>query len=824
MNGIVQDMRYALRGLWKCPGFTTVAVLTLTICVGANAAVFATIRAVLFKTPPYADPERLVLLGETRPDTPGYSGAISAPNYLDWVQQNTVFEQMAAVTGGGGTLTGGTREPVYVRGRTVSASYFDVFGMGAALGRTFAPNEDHATKNHVVVLSHRLWASQFGSDPAVIGKPVRLDREVYTVIGVMPPGSGVDLLDPELWTPRDLGREGGASTVGGATSRTRRDLNRAVARLKRGVTIERARSQMDEIARRLSKAYPESNRGWGVSVQPWPRPVSAGFEQSLYLLCAATGIVFLIGCVNLANLALVRGIARSRELAIRLALGARRAELVRQLLMESVVIAIVGGLGGLLVGYATVWAMAVSLPSAGVSRVMPAETVISIDAGVWLFALAISALSPFACGLGPALRSTASLVASSIRERGTDNRAQPRLRRTLIVAEVALAFALVTTAGLLIKSVYSLQHQIAAGVDSTNVLTAGIPISARQFDNPQTLNAYLNRIRDRIQSIPGVRDVAFAEGVSPEGTPFLRSFQIADQPPIERARRPICGFNSVSPSYFRAIELHVLRGRGFADHDRTGNQLVVIINETFARTYFPNMDPIGRRLLMNTRPTGSSHVASDESWEVVGVVEDEGLSPWTRAPQALIYGTREQNPSDQVMLIVRANVNAISLQESVRKAVVKIEPDQALAEIRTLDQHKADYVAPDRLRSLLLSVFAGIAIALAAIGLYGVLSYTVVQRQHEIGIRSALGASVMSTATLVIREGMSMTAWGVALGLASSFLAGRVLTTVLFGVEPFDPSTVMAVTALFGLIALAACFFPARRAARVDPLVALRNE
>ena len=775
-------------------------------------------------TPPYADPDRLVLLGETRPDTPGYSGAISAPNYLDWVEQNTVFEQMAAVTGGGGTLSDAIREPVYVRGRTVSASYFDVFGMRAVLGRTFAPSEDHSTRNNVVVLSHRLWVSQFGSDPAVIGTPVRLDREVHTVIGVMPAGSGVDLLDPELWTPRDLGHEGGAMTVGGATSRNRRDLNRAVARLKRGVTIEQARSQMDEIGRRLAQAYPESNRGWGVSVQAWPRPVSAGFEQSLYLLFAAAAIVFLIGCVNLANLALVRGAARSRELAIRLALGAGRAELVRQLLMESLVIAIAGGVGGLFVGHATVSAMSVAVPSADVSRVIPAETMITIDAGVWLFALAISAFSAFAFGLGPAIRSTASLVAGSIRERGADNRAsrpQPRLRRGLIVAEVALAFALVTTAGLLVKSVYSLQQQIAAGVDSTNVLTAGIPIPSRRFDDPHALNAYVDRIGDRIQSIPGVRDVAFAEGVPPEGTPFLRSFQIADQPLLERARRPASGFNTVSPSYFRAVGLRMLSGRALAGQDREGTPPVVVINETFARTYFLDINPLGQRLLMNA---GAANPMRDLAWEVVGIVENEGLSPWTRAPQALIYGAREQNASDQVALVVRAVVDPTALQISIRKAVSAIDPDQALADMRSLDQQKADYVAPDRLRSLLLSAFAGIAVALAAIGLYGMLAYSVVQRRHEIGIRSALGASTANIVALIVREGMGITAMGIALGIVGSFLASRLLMTVVFGVAPFDSETMTVVAVILGVIALAACYIPARRAARVDPLVALRHE
>jgi putative ABC transport system permease protein len=806
-----------------------VAVLTLALGIGANAAIFTVIRAVLLKSPPYADADRLVLLGEKRPDASNYSGAISAPNYLDWVHQNTVFEQMAAVTGGGMTLSGGSTEPVYVDGRTVSASYFDVFGIRAAVGRTFAPDEDQPAKPHVVILSHRLWASQFGSDSAVIGKPVRLDGELYTVIGVMPAGVGVDLLDPELWTPRDLGRQGGALTPDRTTNRGRRDLNRAVAKLKRGVTLEEARVQMDVIADRLAEAYPESNKGWGVQVQAWPRPISRDFERSLYLLLAAVGLMLLIGCVNVANLALARGTARAGEMAIRTALGASRGRLVRQLVTENVVIGIGGGLAALIIAYAMLKMMTAAIVSTGISKAVPSETTMSMDSPVWLLALVLSALSGVAFGLGPSLRATRTALAGSIKERGgpgiSEGRAHQRLRQNLVIAEVALAFVFMITSGLLIQGFVKLQERSGTGFDATNVLTARLPIPSRRFDDPKALNAYLDHIADRIQVIPGIRDVAFAEGLPTQGAPFGRSFQRADQPPIERARRPVSAFKTVSPSYFRAVGLRVLKGRALADRDREGAPFVVVINETFARTYFSNVEPMGRRLLMaaNSRTTAATLV-TDVPWEVVGVVADEGLSPWTRAAEPMIYATREQNPSDYVAMVVRGTVDPARLHESIRKAVSEVDRDQALSNVQSLDQLTTNSMASDRVRSLLLAAFAAVAVALAAVGLYGVLAYTVVQRTREIGIRAALGASTASLVALVVRQGMLMTGWGLAVGLGGGLIVSRLLTAFLFGVGPSDPTTIAAVAGMMAAVALTACYIPARRAAKVDPLIALRSE
>jgi putative ABC transport system permease protein len=582
---------------------------------------------------------------------------------------------------------------------------------------------------------------------------------------------------------------------------------------------------MDEIGRRLAQQYPESNRGWGVSVQRWPRPIGGQFEQSLYLLFAAAVMVFLIGCVNLANLTFVRAVARSREQAIRVALGARRRDLLRQLVMESLILASAGGASGVAIAYLLVSTLAAIVQSVGFFKLIPTEATITMDASVVLFVGGMSLVSTLIFGLMPALASTARIGAGLIREKGSDvgsTKLHTRLRGSLVVAEVTLAFTLVTTAGLLVQSLFSLERGIAGGVDSAHILTAHLPISGTRFADRSAVNSYVDRLGDRIRSVPGVAEVAFAEGVAPAGSPFLRSFQIADRPPVDRARRPSVGFNTVSPSYFRAIGLDILGGRALAEYDREGAPPVVVINETFARTYFPGADAIGRRLLMDSRSPESA--VKEVPWEIVGVVEDEGVSPWTRRPQPLMYATREQNTATYVMLVVRAIANPNALQDSIRKAVSAIEPSQAVADVRSMDRQIADYVVSDRLRSLLLSGFAAIAMTLATIGLYGLLSYVVVQRRREIGIRSALGASATALVAMVMREGMAITVAGVALGLVVSLLVSRLLGTMLFSVAPFDSATRVAVGVILVGTALGACYIPARRASHVDPLVALKHE
>jgi putative ABC transport system permease protein len=481
VDGLLHDLRYALRLIRRGPGAAIVALLTMAVGVGANAAIFSIIRAVLLAPPPFRNPERLVELTEQWPNLPG-PRPISTLNYRDWADQSTVFDRMAAVSWGSVTVSDGP-QPVYVDGSVVSPSYFELFGLHAALGRTFAPDEDQPGRAHVVVLSHRLWVSQFGSDPSVVGRSIRLDGAPYTVIGVMPSRTSVRFIDAQLWRPL---------TYDWVLSRSLHDLAWAAARLKPGVTLERARAEMDTIAARLARAYPESNTDYGVRVEAFPRPMGFDVATSLYLLFGAVGVVLLIGCVNLANLALARGAARSREVAIRTALGAGRGRLVRQFLTEHIVIALAGGCGSLVIGRLLLQIAHVAIPTTGLRAAFPADTLIAMDGPVWLFALGLSVSSGVGLGLLPAIGATRVPLTEVIKSSGPNvsaGRAQRMFRQLLIAGEVALAFMLVTGAGLLIQSFFVLTSRVESGYDATNVLTAGLPIPPTRYESAATSTA-----------------------------------------------------------------------------------------------------------------------------------------------------------------------------------------------------------------------------------------------------------------------------------------------------------------------------------------------
>jgi predicted permease len=814
---MIQDLQYALRLIRKSPGAAIIAVLTVAIGVGANTAIFSVIRAVLLKPLPYADADRIVALAESWPNLSG-PRPISKLNYRDWAEQNTLFELTAAVRWWPVTLSSGA-EPVYLVGSLVSPSYFDVFGLHAALGRTFAPGEDRPGHADVVVLSHRLWASHFGSDPAVVGRSVRLDGDVCTVIGVMPARTSVDFYAPALFRPL---------TFEVIPLRSDHELS-AVGKLKPGVTIEQARTEMRAIGDRLADAYPESNKGYGVVVQPFPRPIGLDVEASLYLLFAAVGVVLLIGCVNLANLALARGVGRAREVAIRAALGAGRWRLVRQFMAEHLVIAVGGGLCGVVVGYGVLLIMKAALPTTGLRAAFPPDTTIDMDGPVWLFALTLSMLSGIGFGLAPAAAATRLSLIEVIKGGGgtvgSAGLGQRGVRRSLVVVEVALAFVLLTGAGQLIQSFFVLTHRIDSGFDSTNVLTARLPIAATRFPSSEALNAYLDRIASRVQSLPGILDVAFADTLPTQGTPIGRLFQIAGQPAAAYGSRPVAGFKVASPSYFRALSLRLIEGRVLSDSDRGGAPLAVVINQTMARTYFQGMHAVGQRLLMKRVTIDQNDFGPDVAWTVVGVIADEGVSPFgDRASEPAMYATREQNPTRYQALVVRTTLEPTRVVASIRAGVSAVDRDQALADVATLDQLKTDDVAPDRVRSALLTAFATIAVVLAGMGLYGVIAYSVAQRTRELGIRAALGASRASLLRLIVQQGMAMVALGLGTGLATALVVTPVLKAFLFGVVASDPTTMLAAAGILGGVALVACYLPAHRAATPDPLIALRTE
>lgn len=811
MYELLQDLRYGVRTLRKSPGFATVAVLTLAIGIGANTAIFSFVNGVLLKPLPYGEPERIVRVLEKPPG--GGRNGISTLNYLDWQKDNTVFEYMAAQTGGSVTLTG-INEPVQLRGSLVSPHYFDIFGVKPVLGRTFAADEDQLGKERVAVLSHALWDSQFGADPNVVGRTILLDGQPHTVIGVLPAGGAFDRAFSQIWRP--LAFEPQNMT---------RNFHwfGAFAKLKRGVTLKQATAQMDAIGARIARDYPDSNKGWGVTIDLFADTVvGTQLRQSLYVLLSAVGMVLLIGCANLANLTLARGTAREREVAIRASIGAGRWRLVRQFLTEYVLLSICGGLLGLGLGLALKAGLELALPPFS----LPREANVAIDARVLLFTLALAVFTGIVFGLVPALQATRPNLASCMKEggRGASSGGRHKARSALVVTEVALAFVLLVGAGLLIRSFFQMQ-QVDTGFDSTNVLTAGLPIPDKRFPDPAQLNVYLRQVVGNVEALPGVRDVALTSALPLQGWGYGMPFQRADQPMVDRANRKACFFKMVSPSYFRALGMKVRKGRPLGDHDAKGAPSVTVINATMVRMYFKDEEPIGKRILVQEIVPGKTQLGPEIPWEVVGVVADEKVDNLdSKGDDPGMYVSNEQSPVFFQALVVRTAMAPSGLKLALGRAVHEINKDQTLTDVKTLDQIKAESMASNRLRSLLLTVFAAIAVLLAAIGIYGVISYSVEQRTHEIGIRAALGASKSDLLRLILRGGMLMAGIGLALGLGGAFGLTRLLANLLFGVGERDPVTLGAVAALLTGVALLACYIPARRATKVDPMVALRYE
>jgi len=805
-------MRYAIRTLRRSPGFTIIALLTLAVGIGANTAIFSFVNGVLLKPLPYRDPHSIVRVLERPPG--GSHNGISTLNYLDWRNQNTVFEHMAAINYGGSVTLTGSGRPELIPGVSVGASYFDIFGVQPVLGRTFAPDEDQLGKSQVVVLSHRLWENRFGADPTIIGRTLNLNGKPYTVIGVMPAHTAFDRKWEQLWTPL-------AFAPGDMT----RDYHwlLSYARLKPGVTLAKAQAAMNAIGARIAEAYPESNKGWGVAVdRVEDQIVGQQLRRSLLVLLAAVGAILLIGCANLANLTLARGAGREREIAVRASLGAGAWRLIRQLLTENLLIAAAGGAIGLALGYGMIRGLIRLAPPFS----LPSESDVSIDLNILLFTLAISLVTALLFGLAPAIHAARVDPASSMKEGGrsaSPSSRRARLRSTLIVSEVALAFVLLAGAGLLVGSFFRML-QADTGFSSDNVTTASLPVAVARFPRAEQLLQYIRQLDERLRAAPGVHDVAFSNVLPMEGWGDGMPFLIAGRPFVDRANRPACFFKRVTASYFRTLDIRVLRGRGFNDHDTRGGQPVTVINQEMVRRYFKGEDPIGKRILVQEILYGKPGLGDEIPWEVIGIAGDEQTGSLVDRKSAGMYVTFDQSPTNDLNMVLRGSVPPETLTSTIYSAVHSVDKDQAIADLETLDQLKSGTVSSDRMQTMLLAIFAGLALLLAAIGIYGVISYSVTQRTHELGIRAALGASRGSLLGMVIRRGMRLTLVGLAIGTAGALVLTRLLGSLLFGISPRDPATLIVVAAILSAVALLACYIPARRAAAVDPMVALRYE
>lgn len=810
MEELFSNIRFGFRMIRKSPGFAAVAIATLALGIGANTAIFSFVDGVLLKPLPYPHPEEILEVWEK---PPGYDrNGISTMNFLDWKNQNTVFTAMAAETGGAVTLSGG-QEPVQLRGSRVSAPYFDVFGIQPILGRAFRPDEDQPGKDQVVVLSHRIWESRFASDRNIIGRRIVLDNRPCEVVGVLPAGTRFDRGYQDIWMPLAFQPQD-----------MTRDFHwmRVWARLKHNVTLTAARGEMAGIAARISEAYPKSNKGWSVTLdRHQDRVGDSHLRSSLWILLVAVGVVLLIGCVNLANLLLVRASARDREVAIRSAVGANSFQLVRQFLTESLLLSFMGGCLGVAAALVFLRLLLLSLPP----FYLPAEAVVSLDFRALIFTAALILTTGVLFGLAPALQAMRVDPGGALKEASrssTSSASALTLRGLLIVSEVALAFVLLAGAGLLIRSFYRLQ-QVDAGFNSSNVVTMWLPMDDKQYTQGKQITEYYREILDHVQAVPGIRDAATTSALPLQGWGYGMPFQVAGKPITDVSNRPGCFFKMVSPSYFRSLEMHLRKGRGLAETDTQAAAPMTVINETMANKYFKDENPIGKRILVQQIVPAKHALGNDIPWQVVGVVADEKVGDLDDSSPGM-YVTYSQSPSVGAGLVIRGSFDPNRLVKSVEHAVWQVNRNQALTDVKTLEQVKDESLGGNRLRTFLLVTFAGVALLLAAIGLFGIISYTVTQRTHELGLRAALGASSLNLVRLIVTQGLGLTAIGLVIGLAGALALTQVLKSLLFEVSERDPLSLALAAVVLSVVATFASVMPALRAAKLDPLVALRYE
>jgi putative ABC transport system permease protein len=804
---MITDLRYALRTLLKSPGFTAVAVLTLALGIGANTAIFSVINAVLLAPLPYPQPDRIMTLNEF---SNGTNTAVAFPDYLDWRRSNTVFDELAISRRESHNLSVAGRQPEHVGTACVTANFFQVIGLLPALGRTFTEAEDKVGGPALAVISDGIWQRVFQKDPSVLGRTVSLDNQPFTVIGVMPAAmSSPGAVD--IWLP--IMRRSPAWE-----NRAWHPMIFGWGRLKAGVSVDQARAEMKAIAARLEKQYPETNAGQTVVVTPLLESLVGDYRKNLFLLLSAVGLVLLIACANLANLFAARGAARAREFAIRSAVGAQRAQIVRQLLIESLVIALLGGGGGFIFA---VWGRdgVIALGPAGVERFHQ----IAFDGRVLGFTFLLACLTSVVFGLWPALHLSRPDLQLALKAGGHGSSDSPRARRTrdvLIVGEIALTLVLLSSAGLVLKSFARVQA-VSLGFDPHGLLTARIDLPFSLYSTPEKIAPFTRALLEKVRALPGVEAAALSANPPMFGNweiNFLKEGENLKTPP---AQQPSTECEVVSPDYFATLKAPLLRGRVLNEHDTTKAPLVAVVDQRFAEQVFPGQDPIGKRIYTEPFDEGEG-----PSWfQIVGVVANMKFRGFEEtAPLPVAYFSLGQVKRDSQVLFVRAGSQAKLLEKTVRAIVASIDPAQPVFDVRTMQERVEETWATHRLLSLLLGVFALLALALATVGLYGVIAGTALRRLREIGLRFALGAQRADIRALIVGHGLRLLGLGLAIGAAGALVSSRVLRSVLFEINPLDPTIYLGVGLLLGLAALLAAWLPARRASQVDPVVLLHTE
>jgi predicted permease len=808
MGTIFQDIRYGIRVLAKRPAVTIIAILTLALGVGANTAIFSVVDAVLLRPLPYKQPDRLVFLSESSPQIPDMS--ISFANFEDWRAMNTVFEDMAPYRPNTVTLTG-EGEAESLKMREITASLFPTLGVQPILGRALTPDDDKVGAAPVVLLSDAYWDRKFGRDPNVLGKKLDLDGEIYTVVGVLPNskfhGSWRQYsLFSSLWRHADV--------EGGDARRDEHDSVYAIARMKPGVTLEQARAQMKDIGAQLAQRYPKTNSAHSVATDSLLNAIVGDVKPALLVLLVAVGFVLLIACANVANLMLARATERQREMAVRTALGASRGRLIRQLLTESLLLALMGGGLGLLIAYYVTATLSASAP-ANVPRIDGA----SVNGAVLVFTFCVSVFTGLFFGMFPALQISRTDVHDAIKEggrSGTSGAGHKRVRAALVVGEIAVSMVLLVGAGLMLKSLYRVLHA-DSGFNSDGVVTASISLPDSHYKDPAAQRQFVDQLVKKMEITPGVQAVGFQQ-------PLLGSWQtgymIDGRPEPPPGQAPSTDITSITPDSLRAMGMHLIRGRYFTPADIEKAQAVCIVDSTFAQLAWPGEDPIGKRIFAGS----GSATERGPARTVVGVVahvKNYGVDQPSREETYVPYA---QRPLQGGSLVVRTSADAGSVSLAARAAVKSLDQDLPVSSVRTLDDIVDENVAPRRLSVALLGAFAALALILAAVGIYGVMSYMVTQRTQEIGVRIAIGAQQSDILRLVLGSGMALLLSGIGIGLAGAYSLSRFLQSLLFEVKSTDLLTFATVPFVLAVVAFLACYLPARRATRVDPVIALRSE
>ncbi|MEN3334847.1 MAG: putative transport system permease protein [Blastocatellia bacterium] len=798
MNTLLQDLRYGARMLIKKPGFTLIAVFTLALGIGANTAIFSVVNAVLLRPLPYEEPSRLVWVWGRF--SQGNQASVSPPDFLDYRAQNRAFEEFAAMRFYSFNLTG-TAEPERVGGAQITTNFFKALGVKPTQGRDFSPEEEQAGRGQVAIISHGLWQRRFGADAAIVGKTLLLDGQSYEVIGVVPD----DTLLPqaaEVWTPLNFDLP---------EMKVRRfHFLRPIARLRSGVSVQQAQADVDTVAAGLEQIYPNSNTTWGLRLVGLREFLVGDARPALYVLLGAVALVLLIGCVNIANLLLARAAARQKEISLRLAVGATRLRLIRQLLTESLLLSAAGGIIGL---FFALWGT--DLLVAMTPGSLPRAAEIGIDSRVLVFTFALSLLTGIVFGLVPALQASKVDLHESLKGAGKGSASGARHNRTrslLVVSEFALALLLLIGAGLLVKSFRQLQA-VDVGFDPWHVLTMRIVLPDSKYAEPEQIRSFFDEVLQRTASLPGVESVGTTTQLPLQGGGDTY-FTIDGHPPDDPNQKPLAFNPQVSHDYLKTMGIPLIKGRHFTQQEAEADATTVIINETFAQTYFADEEPIGKRLTID--------MGKPLHCEIIGVARDIKLFSLASQNFSAMYLPSIRTGFSN--LVVRTAGEPLAMTAAIRNVVQSVDKNQPVANIRSMEQILASSAEQSRFRAVLIGIFAVVALILAGVGIYGVMAYLVTQQTHEIGIRMALGAQRKDVLKLILRQGIRLTVVGVIIGLASAFALTRFLSDLLFKVSATDPATFTAVALLLTLVALLACWIPARRATRVDPMVALRYE